>query len=64
MSLDQLLYRLRTDHTLASNITRWETIPPRPARYAPLPATLHPRLSAAQQKELRALRRILAKKSS
>jgi DEAD/DEAH box helicase domain-containing protein len=46
MSLNQLLYRFRTDHTLAPNITRWESIPARDARYAPMPA-LDPRLLTA-----------------
>lgn len=49
MPLDQLLYRFRTDHTLAPNITRWETIAPRKAEYAPMPTRLHPRLQSVLQ---------------
>ncbi len=44
MSLQAALDELRGDGALAANITHWETIPARPARYAPFPDRLDPRL--------------------
>ena len=44
MSLNTALDDLRGEAALAENITHWETIPARAARYAPFPAWLDPRL--------------------
>lgn len=46
MNLAQLLDRLRADPTFLDNVTRWEVLPPRAARYADFPDSLHPRLVA------------------
>ena len=44
MNLAQLLDRLKSDDRFLRNVTRWETIPPQPGRYAPLPTNLDRRL--------------------
>jgi len=50
MNTSQVLDRLRTDSDFCQNLTVWKTIPPRPARYAPFPAGMHPKLAGALQK--------------
>ncbi|MDQ7859980.1 MAG: DEAD/DEAH box helicase [Armatimonadota bacterium] len=47
MTLEQILDRLRTDPALAPHLTAWHEIPARAGSYAPLPASLDPRLAAA-----------------
>lgn len=44
MNLAQLLDQLKTDRRFIDNVTRWETLPPRPARHAAFPDGLNPRL--------------------
>ena len=44
MNLQQLLERLRGTPDFMENVTHWETIPAREARYAPFPDTLDPRI--------------------
>ena len=44
MNLEQLLDRLRHSPDFMENVTHWETIPAREARYAPFPDTLDPRI--------------------
>lgn len=46
MTLAQLLDRLKRDDRFLRNVTRWQTLPPSPGRYAELPAGLDPRLAA------------------
>jgi DEAD/DEAH box helicase domain-containing protein len=46
-SLEQILDGLQRDAQFQEMVTRWETIPPRPARYAPFPDWLDGRISAA-----------------
>ncbi len=45
MNLAQLLDQLKTDERFLRNVTRWEVLPPEPARYADVPAELDPRLA-------------------
>ncbi|MCL4805031.1 MAG: DEAD/DEAH box helicase, partial [Anaerolineae bacterium] len=45
--LATLLDHLRTNRDFTANVVAWERIPPRPARYAPMPASVDPRLVAA-----------------
>lgn len=45
--LATLLDHLRTNRDFTANVVAWERIPPRPARYAPMPTTVDPRLVAA-----------------
>ena len=45
MTLDQILDSLRTNPDIASRITVWHEIPPRPARWAPFPPGIDPRLT-------------------
>jgi len=47
MDIRQLLDQLRTDREFMRRVAAWERIPPRPARTAPFPASLDPRLVAA-----------------
>jgi DEAD/DEAH box helicase domain-containing protein len=47
MSLADALDRLRYDPNFMGNVTAWEQLPPRPARYADFPQKLDPRLIAA-----------------
>ncbi|HOX26570.1 MAG TPA: DEAD/DEAH box helicase [Candidatus Krumholzibacteria bacterium] len=49
MNLAQLLSRLRADPAFLRNVTRWEVIPPAPARHGDWPAALDPRLVAAMR---------------
>lgn len=44
MSLEAALADLRGDSAIRDNITHWETLPARPACYAPFPERLDPRL--------------------
>src|SRR5882762_8478249 len=46
-SLEQILDGLQRDAQFQEMVTRWETIPSRPARYAPFPEWLDGRISAA-----------------
>jgi DEAD/DEAH box helicase domain-containing protein len=46
MGLDAVLADWRADPALTDNITHWEVLPPRPARYAPFPNFLRPELRA------------------
>lgn len=50
MSLSDLLLALRTDPEFMRCVTAWERIPPRPARVAPWPAGLDPRLIQAARR--------------
>jgi len=50
VTLAQILDALRLDPSVAPRITAWRELPPRPARWAPFPAALDPRLSAALQR--------------
>ncbi|MBL8056892.1 MAG: DEAD/DEAH box helicase, partial [Anaerolineales bacterium] len=45
----QTLHRLRLDPRFMDNVAAWERLPARPARYAPWPAGLDPRLITALQ---------------
>src|SRR5690606_8350120 len=47
MNLPQLLETLRNDPAFMKNVTRWEVLPPRPARYGGFPAGLDGRLVEA-----------------
>ncbi len=47
MNLAQLVDYLSADSTFQSRLTRWMTIEPRPARYAPFPEKLNPRIREA-----------------
>ncbi len=44
MSLESLLVQLRADRSFMRDVAAWERVPARPARYAPFPTTLDPRL--------------------
>jgi DEAD/DEAH box helicase domain-containing protein len=44
MSLEALLIDLRSDRSFMRDVAAWERTPPRPARYAPFPASLDRRL--------------------
>ncbi len=44
MTLAQLLDHLSRDPDFTRHVTRWEVLPARPARHAPFPAALDPRL--------------------
>jgi len=45
VTLDQILDSLRTDPDIAPRITVWHEVPPRPARWAPFPPGIDPRLT-------------------
>ncbi|NIM95487.1 MAG: DEAD/DEAH box helicase [Anaerolineales bacterium] len=47
MSLEEVLERFRYDPQFMGNVTAWERLPPKPARYADFPEDLDPRLIAA-----------------
>ncbi len=47
MNLAQLLDQLKADERFLRHVTRWEVIPPQPARTAPFPASLEPQLREA-----------------
>jgi DEAD/DEAH box helicase domain-containing protein len=47
MSLESLLLQLRADHSFMHDVAAWERVPARPARYAPWPPALDPRLIEA-----------------
>ena len=47
MTIHEALERLRFDRTFMDNVTAWERMPARPARYAEFPAGLDARLIAA-----------------
>ncbi|RMG60855.1 MAG: DEAD/DEAH box helicase, partial [Calditrichaeota bacterium] len=56
MTLEQILDLLRSRPEFAANITHWEEIEPRPARWAAFPAQVHPRLrDALKQKGIQQL---------
>lgn len=50
MNLAQSIDRLRKDDSFLANLTTWQTIPPRPARYAGFPESLDARLVAGLRK--------------
>lgn len=50
MNVAQTIDALRGDGSFCRNLTKWHTIPPREARYAPFPAALHPDLQAGLKK--------------
>lgn len=41
-SLEEWLGFLKTDESVMENVTHWRTLPPRDAKYTPLPDDLHP----------------------
>jgi DEAD/DEAH box helicase domain-containing protein len=47
VSLEQILDALQRDAEFQEMVTRWETLPARPARYAPFPDWLDGRIAAA-----------------
>ncbi len=47
MSVEEALERLRFDTSFMKNVSAWERLPERPARYADFPTNLDPRLIAA-----------------
>ena len=47
MNLEQLMSSFRQNAALMENVTRWQEIPAREARYAPMPRGLDPRVVAA-----------------
>ncbi|MEZ4719565.1 MAG: DEAD/DEAH box helicase [Caldilineaceae bacterium] len=47
MSLHELLADLRGDAGFMANVMTWQTLPARPAQFAPMPDALHPRLRQA-----------------
>ncbi len=49
MSIDTAIQALRRDAGFMRNVTAWQQTPPRPARWAPLPADLHPALAEAMR---------------
>ncbi len=49
MSLEQVLYQIEHDPQLVQRVTRWQRLPPRPARYAGFPAGIEPALRQALQ---------------
>ncbi len=51
MNLEQFLQEKRRDQAFMQCVTRWETIPPRPARYADFPASLAQSLKKALEKK-------------
>jgi DEAD/DEAH box helicase domain-containing protein len=50
MNAAQIIDRLKTDAEFRRNLTTWQTIPPRPARFGGFPEHLHPRLVEGLQK--------------
>ncbi len=50
MTLAQAIDRLKADRDFRHNLTKWHTIPPRPARYGGFPGALHPRLIESLRK--------------
>ncbi len=50
MNVDQLADKLRMDNLFMENVVRWETMPAKPAVYAPFPEELDPRLHALLEK--------------
>ncbi len=55
MAVLEALERLRSDPAFMTNVTAWERLPARPARYAEFPAGLDPRLIAALREKGSAL---------
>ncbi len=51
MNLEQILDRLREDPSFMANVTHWEVVPPRRAKYGPFPKSLHPLLRPALQEK-------------
>ncbi len=47
MNTAQMIDRLREEPRIRRNVTAWRTVPARPARHAPFPAGMHPRLREA-----------------
>ncbi len=47
MTLEQILSSLRSQPATARHLTSWREIPARPARFAPIPEAVNPRLTAA-----------------
>ncbi len=50
MNVDQLADKLRMDNLFMENVVRWETMPAKPAVYAPFPEELDSRLHALLEK--------------
>ena len=50
MNVPQILDRLHTDGEFCANLTTWQTLPERQARFAPFPDALHPDLVAGLKK--------------
>ncbi len=50
MSVEEVLERLRLDAGFMQNVSAWERIPPRPARFGETPEGLDPRLSLALER--------------
>jgi DEAD/DEAH box helicase domain-containing protein len=56
MSLLSLISHWKADPTVGGSVAEWRTLPPRPARFIPVPEELHPDLrSALQQRGIRAM---------
>jgi len=51
LNLEQILDRLREDPSFMANVTHWEVVPPRRAKYGPFPKSLHPLLRPALQEK-------------
>ena len=49
MNVAQVIDRLKADAEFSRNLTKWKTIPARPARYGDFPEALHPKLIAGLQ---------------
>ena len=47
MNLEQIIDMLKADRSIGQNISHWQTVPPRAARFADFPAELDQRLVAA-----------------
>ena len=50
LNVDQLTQQLRSDPLFMRNVVRWETLPPREAKYAAFPESLDQRLIPVLQK--------------
>ena len=49
MTLITLLSHWRAEPAIHENIVTWQIVPPRPARYEPIPPDVHPALAGARR---------------